>query len=542
MNKVNDCRLIVASDTDTGVKRKNNEDAIDAFTLRGRQFLLLADGMGGEEGGEIASRTAIQAAGGYLKRSQERDPRQLIQSAIHYAHRELTDLKAQRAPGLSRMGTTLVIAILDGGFCWWGHVGDSRVYLLGSNGNRQVSVDQTRVNQMVRRGEITAEQARVHPDRHILTCALGVSEKLKIQVGNTPLSLEASESVLLCSDGLSDLVADDELSRVVDRFGPRRAVPILINTAKSRGGHDNISLHIAYWGAVKQKWSRPPKRKEIPRGLSQQPSAKRRVIAIALLMALVLAAGSFVGWKLWPRKRPPLPDPILTYAPGDLFPRSTHGSVEAVQEISGENSFMKLVYRPPGDSLLVIAIEYSGSGEPPPKHWDLSYKLSSDERRILSVHGPGAEGLVYLPDSGDSLARCVALVSRGRAEFYEDGPEPWYQVPNDTDATVHSVELSLATPTDSTLNTQRVERLSAWVVGPEDRQQPHFYLDALHPPQELEESEEQPEGEAPGAENPGEQAEDSLTVDAQGVSEEDETSDVGASPEGAAREMELQDD
>jgi PPM family protein phosphatase len=542
MSKVNDCRLIVASDTDTGVKRKNNEDSIDSFTLRGRQFLLLADGMGGEEGGEIASRTAIQAAGKYLKNSQERDPRQLIQNAIHYAHRDLTDLKAQRAPNLSRMGTTLVIAILDGAYCWWGHVGDSRVYLLSPNRTCQVSVDQTRVNEMVRRGEITAEQARVHPDRHILTCALGVSEKLQIQIGNAPLSLEKSESVLLCSDGLSDLVSDHELSRVVDRFGPHKALPILVNTAKSRGGHDNISLHIAYWGAVKQKWSRLPRRKEIPGGRPQKSGGRRTVAWIALFAALVLAAGSFAGWKLWPRKLPALPTPALTYASGELFPRSTHGSVEAVQEISGANSYMRLVYTPPGDSLLVVAIEYSGLGESTAHHWDLSYKLSSDERRILSVNGPGATGLFNMPDSEDSLARCVALVSRSKAEFYEDGLESWYQAENDTDANIHSVELSLAMPSDSTLNMQGMERLSAWVVAPNDWQRPIFYLDALQAPQEVEESGEQPEGEVPGDGNPGDQAEDPLVIEAQDMSEEGDSTIVRVNPEDAVQEMEPKDD
>lgn len=238
----------VATQTHTGQVRAKNEDSLLAD--EGLGLLMVADGMGGYSGGEIASALAIRTVHEFLLGSAredtaERDPGPLIREAGRRAH-EAIRLRASEDARLCDMGTTLVLALCRGPQIHLAHAGDSRAYLIQNGVMRRVTRDHSLVDEMTACGEITPEEARRHPMRNVITRSLGSHGRAELE-----LRVEAwgtGDYLVLCSDGLTNMLEDGEIQETVLRAGPdiSQACETLIDMANRAGGKDNITVILAH--------------------------------------------------------------------------------------------------------------------------------------------------------------------------------------------------------------------------------------------------------------------------------------------------------
>src|SRR6476646_8438294 len=226
-------RLITGAATDVGRVREGNEDAYLVDDAMG--LVAVADGMGGHRAGEVASATALEALRSAI--THGRPLRESMQDA-----NEAVFTKSLTDEELRGMGTTLTAATLvTGGTVLVGHVGDSRAYLLHDGELRQVTVDHSLVEELVREGRLTADEAAVHPQRSILTRALGVDASVEVDV--YPVELVPGDRLLLCSDGLTGMVQAEVIAATLRREeDPARAATQLVDAANSAGGEDNITV------------------------------------------------------------------------------------------------------------------------------------------------------------------------------------------------------------------------------------------------------------------------------------------------------------
>ena len=231
--------------TDVGQRRDHNEDAYHVSP----PVLVVADGVGGSAKGEVASSLAIEhfvgAAGDIAAAGSSTDAARAMERAVLAANDAVH--QSQLADETRRgMATTIVAAVVrDGGEIVVGHVGDSRLYVLGATGARQVTEDHTVVNELVRTGRITAADAAHHPQRNVITRALGTDHD--VSVDSFIIHAGPGDWLLACSDGLTEHVADGELAKAVleHPHDPDAAVRWLVDLANERGGSDNITVIIA---------------------------------------------------------------------------------------------------------------------------------------------------------------------------------------------------------------------------------------------------------------------------------------------------------
>ncbi|SHE50996.1 protein phosphatase [Desulfofundulus australicus DSM 11792] len=226
--------------SDAGLVRQVNEDSM--CVEPGLGLFAVADGMGGHQAGEIASRTAINELVRFLKAHYPfpRDPGSLLLQGIQEANRLVYQLSFSN-PGYRGMGTTLTAALVKNEYLYLAHVGDSRVYLLRKGKMHQLTEDHSLVGELVRLGGISEEQARNHPRRNILTRALGIEPR--VEVDGARVKIQKGDKIILCTDGLTvHLSPQDILMLLQENPDPDRAVSKLIQAALNRGGSDNITV------------------------------------------------------------------------------------------------------------------------------------------------------------------------------------------------------------------------------------------------------------------------------------------------------------
>lgn len=247
--------LEIASLSDVGCQRTNNEDSYDywepednaAFERLGR-VAVVADGMGGSEGGQYASRIAVQAVvETYSEAGSEEDPQQRLIRAFSEANARVQQ-NALENPVLHGMGTTLSAFAVVGNKLYYAHVGDSRLYLLHEGTLRQLTHDHSLVARLVENGVVRPEDAENHPQKHVLIAAVGVSDSIQPDVPLQPLTLDRGDGLLLCSDGLWGQMNDKEIASILSSQPPEAASRALISLAKERGGPDNITAQVARIG------------------------------------------------------------------------------------------------------------------------------------------------------------------------------------------------------------------------------------------------------------------------------------------------------
>ena len=232
------------SKTDIGMVREVNQDYVYVSDLpvgNLPNLFIVADGMGGHKAGEFASRFTVEVVKDELAKSTEEGPEAMIRQAITSANQRLLETAKQDSK-LEGMGTTLVVATVIERTLYFANVGDSRLYLL-NNDIKQVSKDHSLVQEMVRLGGIKQEDAKNHPDKNIITRAIGAKEQ--VEVDFYEYRLKKGDIVLMCTDGLSNMVEDTEILHIVK--GSRdivEAVEGLIERANQNGGKDNIGIVI----------------------------------------------------------------------------------------------------------------------------------------------------------------------------------------------------------------------------------------------------------------------------------------------------------
>ncbi len=228
--------------TDIGRKRQLNQDYIyltenPVGTLP--NLFIVADGMGGHKAGDYASDLAVETVVKEAGASLEKSPSRILGHAITIANRILRQ-RASENFALSGMGTTLVAATCIGRFLEVANVGDSRLYVIGDE-IVQITEDHSLVEEMVRMGGIGREEARNHPDKNIITRAIGARDDVEVDFFN--LELQTGDMVLLCSDGLTNMVDDETICRILKNGKSLRdRVEELVRTANENGGRDNISV------------------------------------------------------------------------------------------------------------------------------------------------------------------------------------------------------------------------------------------------------------------------------------------------------------
>ncbi len=237
--------LKAAGKTDIGNVREINQDDFSCGTLGDDAvFAVVCDGMGGENGGHIASRTAcnivtdsVRAA--YGSGFGDNSIRGLLQTAVMAANVSVFD-RSQSDEGLRGMGTTVVAAIVCGGMAHVIHAGDSRAYHICRQGIIQVTKDHSVVQLLVDRGEIKEEEARFHPKKHFITRALGVMSTIDLDYCEFPL--EKPDGLLICTDGLTNYFSNEQILGLTLAAGYDNCIDVLIENAKNEGGADNITV------------------------------------------------------------------------------------------------------------------------------------------------------------------------------------------------------------------------------------------------------------------------------------------------------------
>ena len=228
--------------TDVGQNRSMNQDFVFASeTPVGNlpNLFVVADGMGGHRAGDTASRDTVGTLIESVRKSRETNPIKIIRTAVEEANRRVYE-KSREDENLAGMGTTVVVAVIEGRYLYVANVGDSRLYLLRDD-IRQITKDHSLVEEMVRSGKLKKEEARKHPNKNVITRAVGVERKVNIDFFD--LRVRKGDKILLCSDGLSNMLEDSEICAIVKSGGDvEERARKLITAANQNGGKDNISV------------------------------------------------------------------------------------------------------------------------------------------------------------------------------------------------------------------------------------------------------------------------------------------------------------
>lgn len=319
MIPVDRSHLFVAADSHPGMSGKNNEDryAISAFRLSEDNPLpvllaVLADGIGGHKAGEVASETAVEVISQGVAGSDGTHPLSTLCEAIIQASQTILGL-SEADPQQKGMGSTCACCWISGGKenrnqLYIAYVGDSRIYLIRDKSIQQLSNDHTWVQEAIQAGVLTPEQARSHPNAHVIRRHLGSMQpvepdtRLRLHADETDEQMRANQGmyvqpddqVVLCSDGLTDLVSDEEILAAFTEKKPKSAITGLIELANSRGGHDNITI------VALQIPARASQTKPLPAPTKRRTSRPNWKLAClgatvaALVLGLILLAGLYL--------------------------------------------------------------------------------------------------------------------------------------------------------------------------------------------------------------------------------------------------------
>ena len=243
--------IVTYGDSKIGLVRKLNEDAIN---LEIPGLLILADGMGGYEGGEIASTIAVHVAGDFFsKGAQKSFSEETLRESILCANEAILARKGEN-PKLGGMGTTLVLGAVQDHTLYWAHVGDSRLYVWREGKLSQLTVDHSFVMELVKEGKISMEEMRHHPRKNEITRAVGIDKSLEVDTGTFPL--EDGSLLLLCSDGLSGALTDEEMNQFLTASPKDTEEDLhglgdqLMEQVYESGARDNVSLILAWYRNV----------------------------------------------------------------------------------------------------------------------------------------------------------------------------------------------------------------------------------------------------------------------------------------------------
>lgn len=226
--------------TDKGIVRENNEDSYYIDQDK-KKYFILADGMGGHKAGEIASQTAVKTISQVLDNRKVNDKEEIvlvIKESVYEANEKILEMSSEKNE-YRGMGTTLSLMYIDEDNLYYTNVGDSRIYEINDSIKR-ITKDDSFVNYLIEIGEINEEEAKNHPKKNVLTKALGTSEKLSVDVES--IDFNPDSIYLLCSDGLTNMVSEDEILEIIKSNDLETSAKKLLDLALKNGGIDNITF------------------------------------------------------------------------------------------------------------------------------------------------------------------------------------------------------------------------------------------------------------------------------------------------------------
>lgn len=231
--------------TDIGNKRSMNQDYVycnDQPVGNFHNLYIVADGMGGHKAGDHASKLCVNSMVDSIYASTHKTPVTIFEEAVNTAN-SLVYQKAKENIEYEGMGTTMVACTLQGDTLYVANIGDSRLYLIDDS-IRQITSDHSLVEEMVKNGNITESEARIHPRKNIITRALGIDENVKADYFE--VKVKESDMILMCSDGLSNMIEDDDMEYIIRHSSSiQNAVDNLVDKANENGGNDNITVILA---------------------------------------------------------------------------------------------------------------------------------------------------------------------------------------------------------------------------------------------------------------------------------------------------------
>lgn len=233
--------------SDVGCVRTNNEDSgrivrDSSSDDDNRMLVVVADGMGGHNAGEVASAMAISVIEAAY-RQMRKEPAARLKVALEDAN-TVIHRNSARSTATKGMGTTCTALLLQDGYAYSAHVGDSRIYLIRKEAIYLMTEDHSAVMELVKRGELTLQEARHHPDKNVVTRCLGTRPKVEVSSWPEPLAMQPGDHFLLCSDGLYDQVEDDEICAIIRPRKAADACEELVRVAKERGAPDNVTVAV----------------------------------------------------------------------------------------------------------------------------------------------------------------------------------------------------------------------------------------------------------------------------------------------------------
>lgn len=233
-------------ETNKGLMRENNEDSFIVEEFENYSLYAVADGMGGHKAGEVASSIAIEWIRNFFVESVETEtfqPPSFIIESVNLSNEKIRE-ESQKNDECCGMGTTITMAVIDKkqATVYIGNVGDSRAYLLRNDEIKQITQDHTYVNELLKDGRITAEEAKTHPKRNVITRALGSEEIVHADIFE--IDFYKNDILVLCTDGLTTHVSDEEMLDIIKEYGTSDSVQKLIKQANDNGGTDNITIII----------------------------------------------------------------------------------------------------------------------------------------------------------------------------------------------------------------------------------------------------------------------------------------------------------
>lgn len=235
----------VYSLSETGPTRNSNEDSIISFFPAYNQhilFAMVADGMGGHNAGEVASSMACTVAKEYISNHyQQQDATGMMEKMMQEMHTRIRQA-AESDSGYRGMGTTATALFIRDGFLYFSHIGDSRLYRYANHEMMQLTTDHTFVNEMIKEGKLTKEQAEHHDMKHVLMQALGTVDSIEPQVSDKNSVAHKGEYYILCSDGIHDAVPEADLKNLLSMQQPSLAIEAIISLCYQRKARDNFSL------------------------------------------------------------------------------------------------------------------------------------------------------------------------------------------------------------------------------------------------------------------------------------------------------------
>ena len=239
-NKQSGTIVLMSGHSETGNVRSINQDSFHVSKISGGYLAIVADGMGGHKTGEVASQKAVEIVRRELSRNSKHPPTALAK-AIQTANIEILDYAIEN-PDHKGMGTTLTAVFIDDQIGFVAQIGDSRAYLIRDNQIHQLTNDHSWVAEQVRQGILTQDEAQNHRMRNIITNALGHSEEVKLDISH--FEIEEGDKIFLCSDGISMLLDDSLINKIISNESPENAVNRLILEANKRGSPDNITATV----------------------------------------------------------------------------------------------------------------------------------------------------------------------------------------------------------------------------------------------------------------------------------------------------------